>query len=52
MAQVVNYDLNEQMVTEIGTAEWAHLIVADTKFKPEGEYKVNLKLEVQRQQDM
>lgn len=47
MAQVVNYDLNEQMVTEIGTAEWAHLIVADTKFKAEGEYKVNLKLDAE-----
>lgn len=44
MAQVVNYELNEQMVTDIGSAEWAHLIVADTKFKPEGEYKVNLVL--------
>lgn len=41
----VKFENLEAVMTPFGEAEWAHLVTPDTKFNPEGDYKVNLILE-------
>lgn len=43
---------NNIIRTPVGKAQWAHLTVADTKWNPDGEYKVNLVLEADKAQDL
>lgn len=43
---------NNIIRTPVGKAQWAHLTVADTKWNPDGEYKVNLVLEATKAQDL
>mgnify|MGYP003982647051 CR=1 FL=1 len=43
---------NKIIRTPVGKAQWAHLTVADTKWNPDGEYKVNLVLEADKAQDL
>lgn len=43
---------NNIIRTPVGKAQWAHLTVADTKWNPDGEYKVNLVLEAGKAKDL
>lgn len=38
--------------TPVGKAQWAHLTVPDTKFNPDGEYKVKLVLDANKAQGL
>ncbi len=35
---------NPVITTGFGKAEWAHIVTPDTKFNPEGDFKMNLKM--------
>lgn len=43
---------NNIIRTPVGKAQWAHLTVADTKWNPDGEYKVNLVIDATEAADL
>ena len=48
----MNKPLSPKFVTPKGTAVWPKLITPDTKFNPEGEYSVKIRLPVADSQDL